>query len=272
MEQKYSVLMSVYYREKKEYLRQSIESLMCQTILPDEVVIVCDGELTGELDAILKEYQTRYPKIIKLVRLKEHVGLGRALNAGLLKCKNEIVARMDSDDICFNNRMERELKILNDRQVTIVSGTVLEFEGSTENVVQRKILPETDREIKTYAKNRNPFNHPAAMFRRSKVLEVGGYQNFPMFEDYHLWVRLIGADACGYNIPEPLLYMRSGEEMYGRRGGIGYARKAVKFKTYMYRNGYCSFGSYCVGVFGRAAIALIPNKVRKIFYRKVLRK
>jgi glycosyltransferase involved in cell wall biosynthesis len=272
MEQTYSVLMSVYYREKAEYLRQSIESVVHQTISPDEFMIVCDGTLTDELDAVLEEYREKYPKLIKLLRLKENKGLGKSLNAGLSKCRNELIARMDSDDICFLDRMERELRAINEKQAAIVSGTVVEFEGSIENVLQQKTVPQTDEEIRRYMRRRNPFNHPAVMFRRSCVMAAGGYKDFPMFEDYYLWVRMLKKNFTGYNLQEPVLYMRAGEELYERRGGVSYARQVIRFRKYLLTSGVSNIADFIVTAGGHALVALMPAGLRKCFYQKALRK
>jgi glycosyltransferase involved in cell wall biosynthesis len=272
MEQTYSVLMSVYYREKAEYLRQSIESVVHQTISPDEFMIVCDGTLTDELDAVLEEYREKYPKLIKLLRLKENKGLGKSLNAGLSKCRNELIARMDSDDICFLDRMERELRAINEKQAAIVSGPVVEFEGSIENVLQQKTVPQTDEEIRRYMRRRNPFNHPAVMFRRSCVMAAGGYKDFPMFEDYYLWVRMLKKNFTGYNLQEPVLYMRAGEELYERRGGVSYARQVIRFRKYLLTSGVSNIADFIVTAGGHALVALMPAGLRKCFYQKALRK
>ena len=142
MNEKYSVLMSVYAKEKPEYLRQSIESILAQTVAADEFVIVCDGPLTEELDKVLAEYENSRQDFFKIIRQKENKGLGIALNTGLSQCANSLVARMDSDDVSMPDRMERQLAVFAEKNVDIVSGTVAEFTVKTDNVVTKRILPE----------------------------------------------------------------------------------------------------------------------------------
>lgn len=272
MTDKYSVLMSVYYKENLGYFMESIDSILAQTVKPDEFVIVCDGPLTEELDRVLCQYKSKYQDIIRIIRLDKNQGLGIALNEGLRNCSNEIVARMDSDDIAFPDRMERELRAISEKQADIVSGTVIEFEGSLENILQNKTVPETDREIRRYMRRRNPFNHPAVMFRRSCVMAAGGYKDFPLFEDYYLWVRMLKKNFTGYNLQEPVLYMRTEEELYERRGGVAYARQVIRFRKYLLTSGVANVVDFIVTAGGHAAVALMPVRLRRCFYQKALRK
>lgn len=268
----YSVLMSVYIKETPEYLDESIKSIFSQTVPTDDFVLVCDGELTKELNDIADKYKAQYPNLFNVVRLNENVGLGKALNFGMEHCKNEIIARMDSDDIAFADRCERQLELFKaNPELDIVSGTVLEFENTTDNILSDKVLPETNEEIHSYSHNRCPFNHPAVMYKKSAVLEAGGYLDLPLFEDYYLWVRMLKNGAVAYNIKQPVLFMRAGSDMYKRRGGISYLKKAAKFRGYMYKSGYCSFVVYLKALTAHAIICIMPSKIRIFLYSKLLR-
>lgn len=269
---KYSVLMSVYVKENPKYLRESIDSVMAQTMLPDEFVIVCDGPLTTQLDEVLAEYEKKYPKVIRLLRLPENKGLGLALNEGIRICRNNIVARMDSDDICLPDRMERQLRVMEKEGAHIVSGTIIEFGNSVSEELGRRVLPEKHKEICRFSRKRNPFNHATAVYCKDKVMEAGGYRDFKLFEDYYLWLRMLKKGAIGYNIQEPVLYVRTGEGMYERRGGLAYARQILRFRWYMLCNGHCNLMDFLIASVGHVLIALIPTGLRQKFYEKALRK
>lgn len=270
--EKYSVLMSVYKKENPLYLDESISSILSQTAPTNDFVLVCDGPLTAELNSVIDKYTNEYPELFQIVRLEKNVGLGNALNKGIKYCKNELVARMDSDDIAMPERCISEIRCFEeDEQLDIVSGTVLEFSGSTDNIISKKSLPETNDEIRRYARRRCPFNHPFVMYKKTAVQDAGGYLDFPLFEDYYLWVRMLKCGAKAYNIKEPLGFMRSGEDMYKRRGGFGYLKKAVKFRTYMFKNHYCGFADYAVSLGGQILVCLMPVRLRMKLYTKMLR-
>ena len=205
MDRRYSVLMAVYQKECPRYLRAAIESILKQTEVPDEIVLVCDGPLTDEQNLVIEEYLDH----MKVLRLERNQGLGIALSEGIKFCRNEWIARMDSDDISASNRCSLQLDYLQKYpEVDVLSGTLAEFEGdaSTENealemVTSYKSLPESCDELKKYMCSRNPINHPCVMFRKSKVLEAGGYQSCYLFEDYDLWIRMFQRGAIFANIP-----------------------------------------------------------------------
>lgn len=168
----YSVLMSVYVKEKAEYLRTAMDSIWNQTIPTDDFVLVCDGPLNEGLDAVIEKMEEEHPDTLHVVRLEKNSGLGNALNEGIKHCRHKLVARMDSDDISRPDRCERQLKVFQEHPDTsVVSGIVEEFTTSTTEIEARRVPPETQEEIITFAKKRNPFNHPCVMYKNSpKVL------------------------------------------------------------------------------------------------------
>lgn len=267
----YSVLMSVYKKELPENLRESVTSMMTQTVPPDDFVLYCDGRLTDELYLEIERLKQRYP-VLNVICNDVNSGLGRALSAGLDYCKNDIVARMDSDDIAFPQRMEYQLKAFREHKADIVSGTVEEFSGDISNVIAVRKVPEYNEEIRHYSKRRNPFNHPCVCFRKQSVYLAGNYRHCSCFEDYWLWLRMLRNGCVGYNVQQSVLHMRSGEDLYKRRGGITYAKYALHFRKRMKRAGYCSLFDYLLTCTGHILAAIMPNKVRMFFYSKVLRK
>lgn len=269
----YSVLMSVYYKEKPEYLRQAMDSMIHQTVPTDDFVLVCDGPLTTELDAVIAEKQQELESILNVVRLEKNGGLGNALNEGIKHCKHELIARMDSDDISYPERCEKQIEVFNKKmEISICSGTVEEFSINPEQVDARRVLPENDADIRKFAKKRNPFNHPCVMYKKSAVEAAGSYQDFYLLEDYYLWIRML-IDGCqGYNLQVPLLHMRAGSEMYRRRAGWKYAGSQMSLLKYMKKIKFISFSDYVETSVGRRVAAVMPNGLRMVVYKKVLRK
>ena len=278
MKQAYSVLMSVYQKENPEYLRAAVESVLGQTVPPEEVVLVCDGPLTEALDGVIAEY-ARQEIAFRVVRLPENGGLGKALNEGLKYCSCEWIARMDTDDLAAPNRCERQLRYLERHpDVDALSGTIAEFQGDAldvqmaeKAVTSYKTVPQTPEEISGYIKQRNPINHPCVMFKKSSVELSGGYQPCPYFEDYDLWVRMYRDHAVLANLSDTLLYMRV-NGMHQRRGGIEYAKAIISFRNRMYRYGFLNLAEYLPMTAARVLISLMPNFMRKYLYDKKLRK
>ena len=269
----YSVLMSVYYKEQPEFLRLSIESMFSQSVPTDDFVLMCDGPLTEELDAVIAALQCKYGSVLHVVRAEVNRGLSYALNDGLTFCKNDLVARMDSDDIAPSNRCELQLqKFAEDPQLKIVGGAINEFEGTPSNIVSHKDMPQSCDDILRYAKKRNPFNHPTVMYRKSAVLAARGYPHFALHEDYALWAKLLAAGAKGCNLSQTLCNMRVDNGLYHRRGGLNYFKTAVKFRYHLYRSGFYSLWNFLYVTSALAVVCLIPQSVRKATYLKVLRR
>ena len=265
--------MSVYYKEKPEYLKQAIESIQNQTISTNDFVLVCDGPLSSELNQVIKEKQLEMGNNLNVVRLEKNGGLGNALNEGIKQCKNELVARMDSDDIAYLTRCEKQLGVFNSHpEVSICSGIVEEFTTAPAAVDARRVPPEHNEEIVEFAKKRNPFNHPCVMYKKSAVEAVESYQDFYLLEDYYLWLRMLMAGYQGYNVQEPLLHMRAGSELYKRRAGWKYAKTQTRLFRFMKDKGFISEKQYVKSCVIRSGSALAPNWLRKMMFERVLRK
>ena len=269
----YSVLMSVYHKEKPEYLKQSIESIQAQTLSTNDFVLVCDGPLNEQLDSVIATKRQEMGESLNVVRLAKNGGLGNALNEGIKHCKNELVARMDSDDIAYPDRCEKQIAVFNTHlEVSICSGIVEEFTTDPNTVDTKRVPPETNAEIVEFAKKRNPFNHPCVMYKKSAVEAVGSYQDFYLLEDYYLWLRMLMAGYQGYNIQEPLLHMRAGSDMYKRRAGWKYAKTQARLFKFMKEQDFIGEWQYIKSCVIRSGSALAPNWLRKLMFEKVLRK
>ena len=268
----YSVLMSVYYKEHPDYLRQSMQSIYDQTVPTDDFVLVCDGPLTPELDAVISSMQQQFGSRLHVCRLSKNGGLGKAVNFGIGQCKNDLVARMDSDDVSRPDRCQRQLAIFqNHPEYSLVSGIVEEFSDTITNVSVRRIVPEHQDDIITFAKKRNPFNHPCIMYKKSDVEAAGGYQDFYLLEDYYLWIRMLQNGFIGYNLQEPLLWMRAGSDMYKRRGGWKYVQSQHNLFKYMAQTGFITGRQYQVQSVVRLIGAVVPNWLRAFLFKKILR-
>ena len=270
--EKYSVLMSVYHKEKPEYLQESMDSIWAQTVPTNDFVLVCDGPLGDALNEVIARNQATYP-MLNIIRLEKNDGLGNALNVGNKYCKNDLVARMDSDDISRPDRCKKQLAVFEKHpELSLVSGIVEEFTTSPSFVDARRVPPETNEEIMEFAKIRNPFNHPCVMYKKNAVEKVGGYQDFYLLEDYYLWIRMLMNGCQGYNLQEPLLWMRAGSDMYKRRAGWKYAKSQKALFKYIKDNEFISNKQYWMINCVRTASSIAPNWLREVMFKRQMRK
>lgn len=272
MGEKFSVLISLYKNEKPEYLREALDSVLNQTLLPNEIVIVEDGPLTKELNSVLQEY-TEKNSLIRLIPFAKNRGLGLALRDGILECKNEWIARMDTDDICKSERFEKQVNYLEKHKNVALLGTwIKEFSTCPDNPDSVTDLPCTNEEILKFDKKRNPFRHMTVFYKKSAVLDSGNYRDFLWFEDYDLWVRILQKGYQAANLPEYLVNVRADSNMFARRGGLKYLKQDLSFQKFLYSTGYISWTNYTYNCLVRMIVRLMPNKIRTIFYKTILRK
>lgn len=272
-----SVLMSVYKKEKPEYFKAALESIINQTMQPDEILVIKDGPLTTELEKILSDTQRQLIEMGRKISLhtyqfEENVQLGRALKKGVELCENEFVARMDTDDIACPERLKKQYEYLMvNTDIAALGGYIEEFcdDNSFSNV---KTMPCNEKEIRSYARFRNPLNHMTVMFRKEAVLEAGNYRHYPFLEDYDLWGRILGKGYQIENLPEVLVRARVGNELYGRRGGFDYCKRYLGLRKEQHQLGITNWCEWMIACAITIAVTIIPSGARKKVYQNVLRK
>lgn len=268
----YTVLMSVYQKEKPEYLRESISSMLRQTLPCSDFVLVCDGPLSHELLEIVNWAAGELKEKFQCIRIPENKGLGNALKVGMEYCRCPFIARMDSDDISRPDRCRLQMDKIQEGNYGIVGGILQEFVEKPGDTEKLRRLPERPEEILKFASRRNPFNHPCVMFRKDAVEAVGGYEDFPGFEDYALWIRMLKEGYQGWNLQDIILDMRTGNGMYERRGGYGYLKSVFRFQNYMRKEGFIGWRQFLENCIIRGAVGMMPDNLRENFYRFFLRK
>ena len=268
----FSVLMSVYKGERPEYLEKALLSVVNQTMQPAEIVLVEDGKLTEELYQVIDEIQAKY-SILKPYAFEKNEGLGCALKKGLVLCENELVARMDTDDIAKSNRFELQYQYMEEhREVKVLGGCLEEFNEEDASYHKVKTMPEEMTVILKYARYRNPLNHMTVMFRKSAVLEAGNYRDFPYLEDYDLWIRMLAKGTCFHNLDTVLVEARCNHDIYRRRGGREYCKRYLKLRRQQYDLKLLNFFEYQVAKLLTIGMTMQPRRIRKLVYQKVLRK
>ena len=275
MDFRFSVLISVYYKEISRYLDRAFQSITDDQVLkPNEIVLVKDGPLTKELDGVIEKYQKRYPNLFKIVALEKNYGLGKALNIGLKNCTYELVARMDGDDISKPERFKKQIDIFKENpNLDILGSWIDEFIEKDEEITVRSIrkVPEKSDEIYQKLKSICAFNHPTVMYRKSKVIGVGSYLQEFILEDYYLWIRLALNRANMYNIQESLLNFRITEGTSKRRGGIKLLKSDIKFQKKLYKSGFINKIELSKNLIKYFVYRLLLNNLRGIIQKKLYR-
>lgn len=270
---KFSALLSIYRKESPAFFIRAMESIWdFQTVKPSEIILVKDGPLPDRLDLVVLEWQERLGNALRVVSLHENIGLGAALNEGLRHCTHDLVARMDTDDIASPGRFEMQLRYLAlHPEVDIVGGWITEFQDAEDQIYNYRRLPLNHADLVLYAKTRCPLNHMTVMFRRSKVLEVGGYPDLRVGQDYPLWIRIIQAGGKIANLPEYLVNMRAGQDMARRRRNFGRIRNEIGLQYSMYKDGFISLPRLIFNSTGRTVFRLIPGQLALQIYKRAWR-
>lgn len=271
---KFSVAITVYKNDKAEFFDRALYSITeGQSICPDEIVLVTDGPVSEEIDAVIEKYTDTY-NFFKVIRLEKNGGLGNALKIAVENASYDIIARMDSDDISLPNRFEQQLAYFSrDSKLDIISGDITEFIDYESNVVGKRCVPVGDAEIKDYLKIRCPFNHMAVMFKKQSVLSAGGYLDMFWNEDYYLWIRMAEKDCKMQNTGTVLVNVRTGKDMYKRRGGKRYFESEKTLQKYMLEHKMINHKTYWLNVSKRLIVQrCLPNAVRGWVFRKFARK
>ncbi len=269
----FTVLLPVYKGDSGKRLKIAIESLLSQSYLPNEILVVVDGEIGSELKAVLEEYEEKYSNLFCIKYYEKNRGLGKVLYDGVNLSKNELIARMDADDESLPDRFEKQVKCFeNDKELVLLGGSIKEFE--TDSGVELKIrrAPVGFKDILHYSKLRNPFNHMTVMFKKSDILEVGNYMDMPLFEDYYLWVRVINSGKKVNNIADILVNASAGNEMVQKRSGLKYLKKELHFQKTLLKLRYISTIEFIRNVIVRGVPRVLPRRVLSKIYKYLLRK
>ncbi|WP_318515054.1 glycosyltransferase [Photobacterium leiognathi] len=265
----YSVLMSVYKKENPSYFYQALESIYRQEKKTFDIVIVHDGPLNEQLYKVIDDWKGKLD-IVEVI-LKDNVGLGVALNEGLKYCKYDLIARVDTDDINLPNRFDIQYRYMVDNpDVALCGSHISEFNDNPDILVSKRLVPVGD-ELSNSIFKRNPFNHMTVMFRKSAVLDVGGYQHLQFMEDYYLWIRMYLKGYKLDNLDMILVNARIGNGMLERRKGFDYYKSELRFMKYLLNADVPNKTRIAGRFLVRSHIRLLPKSLLRRVY-KITRK
>lgn len=259
---KFSVLISVYYKESPAFLDEALTSIEQQTLKPNEIVLVEDGPLTERLNTVIENHVENSNIPYKVVKLEKNMGLGIALRKGLKTCQYPWIARMDGDDIAMPERFEVQVNYLRRNQnIDVLGAWISEFSDDPDKSHGERRPPCRHHEILKYTKYRNPLNHMTVMFRKQAVEDAGGYLPMNGFEDYYLWIRMLKKGYMFANINQVLVKARTGEGMIQRRKGWNYVKNEWSFEKAARELGFFSNYEFLRNVVLRSIPRFLPSSL-----------
>lgn len=268
----YSVLMSVYRGANPSFFAVAVQSMLNQTVPTDDFVIVCDGPLTEALDQVIEGFVNKYPELFHIVRLDENIGIGGAGNVGIKACGNDLIAKMDADDIALPDRCEKQLRrFAEEPKLAVLGGYIREFETDPEKAFSVRSVPLSNEEIRHFARRRQPFNNMTVMYRRSVVMSIGGYRKLRRGEDYDMYIRLLHAGYYAENLEDVLVNARVDKSAYARRASLSTLVGCVKSRWGAFKIGYSSLFDFLYCCAGELFIVICPGKIQQKVYMRFLR-
>jgi glycosyltransferase involved in cell wall biosynthesis len=266
--------MSVYANDSYEYLMESLQSIINQSLPPDEIVLVLDGPLSPKLESVIRKFEDYQPSLVKVIRLEKNKGLSNALAIGLAHTSYDIVARMDADDVCKPMRFKKQVEFLKaNPDIDILGSWIDEFIDNTDDIVSSRRVPQYHDEIYYYMKTRCAINHPTVMFRKKAVLDAGNYdKRMRLRQDYDLWIRLLAKGYKFANLQESLLFFRTSPAFYKRRGGLKVIKYDYLIQKQLLRHNLINYFQFCVNNIIYGSARLSPSIARSGFYKILRRK
>ena len=257
---KFSLLLSVYQGDEKDWLKLAFQSITNQTHLPDEIILVEDGKIPRDLKEVIRTFEKNKKKIpLKVISLKQNQGLATALNKGIAACKYEWIARFDADDINLPDRFQKQVDFLRKNpNLDLLGGHSLEFFKISQTSFRVKKIPYNSLDVRAFAKKRNPFNHMTVFYKKSAVLKAGGYEDFPAMEDYHLWVKMLLLNFRLVNLPENFVLQRANQKMFARRRGLKYLKTEWRLHSFFLKSNFINLLEFIRNIILRATVRLIP--------------
>lgn len=272
---KFSVLMSVYKNDNPDFFEQALLSVTEEQILkPNQIVIVCDGAVSKDIENKIKEIESRNLEIeFSVIKKDKNQGLAVSLNIGLEYCKYEWIARMDSDDISTKDRFQKQIQYLKKHPgISALGGYISEFENNPENELSVRRVGISQEEILKMCKSRTPMNHDSVIYKKEDIITIGGYaENFGKLEDYRLWVDLLSANKILANIDDVIVKFRVGNAFIERRSDKREIEDWDMLQKYLLNAGLINpIEAIRNRIYIRVFI-YTPSRIKKFLYKYILR-
>lgn len=264
-----AVIMSVYLKDNPEFFDLSLASILDQSYgyKNIRIYLAIDGPISPEIETIVKKYTSH---IFRVKRIKQNTGLANALNLLINSLTDEdLVFRMDSDDIAKKDRFERQVSFMNENEeVGIVGMGIEEFDAYGHRIM--RVYPQHHNQIRKKMPLASPFAHPTVCFRRKALNILEGYSTrYHLCEDIEMWFRAIRMGIIMANLPDIGLEYRIQPDFYKRRS----LSKAISEFCVYWRGTYEQFGINYLLAFPvlRFLTRLLPPLLIKTLYQHPMR-
>ena len=272
----FSALICVYHKDDPSLFKKAAASILSQSLLPSELVIVVDGPVPVKLsDAIhfvdLKASDFSIPT--RIFWKPSNSGHGAARNTGINACFHDIIVLCDADDINLRHRFATLIaEMATEPSLSVVGSDVVEISKNNGCFLGLRSVKQSHDAILRDMAIRCPFNQMTVALRKSHVLAVGGYRSVYNNEDYDLWVRLAYHSRCFRNVAEPLVHATVDDNFFYRRGGIKYFLAELYIQKSLLWYGFASPFRFLVNCLQRFVVQLLlPSPLRKYVFQKFAR-
>ena len=227
-----SVIMSVYHKEKPEYLDLALQSIWTiQNLKPTQIILIEDGELTVELYEVIEKWKQTLNNVLVIHKNESNIGLTKSLNIGIDKATGHYIARMDSDDVSVSGRFKKQVDYLEKNTDYAVVGSLAQEIDEEGNYTNIRNYPFTDKEVRNYICKACPLQHAGVLMKR-EIFDSGIRYNedYRLTQDLALWFTILNAGYKIGNIPECLIQFRITQDSFVSRDK---SKGLHEFKIYM---------------------------------------
>ena len=247
-------------------LRRSLNSISQQKLKPEEVIVVIDGAISSELEAVVSQFAKQDDFRVQLIRIPTAKGLWNGRNQGIAASQNEFIALHDADDVMHPERLSVQIRQILANEIDILGSPVFEFDSISGEIIGLRKF-DTDSEILKKMLWQNVINNSSVMLRKSAVDSVGGLRNVYLAEDYDLYLRLLRAGKKIFITKEVLQAFSVDDKTSKRRGGVKFFSTELSLHQTVKSFNHFGFLRLHLRLFLRLVFRLSPNFVRD-FYRE----
>jgi glycosyltransferase involved in cell wall biosynthesis len=259
-----SVVLNVWGNDAPDSLKRSLKSVVAQDTKSSELIVVLDGPISSELEGVIQEFASQINRIIKIPIAG---GLWSARNRGLAATKTDFVALHDADDVMHPHRLSLQLKAIEESEADVVASPVYEFHAKSEQLIGLRDLCDNSNLIRRM-RWQNVINHSSVLLRRSAVMDVGGYRNVYLAEDYDLWIRMIQKNKQFFCMPQAVQAFSVDSKLTKRRGGLKFIKSELAINRTISDGGEMSVIEMNVRLMIRIVYRMSPRFVRNIHRNK----